>query len=73
MNLRKPAIIDRLHCPAFVFFHVAAVTDTFCARWRKTFFDIAMKIWIAPRPAGIVNAHRLVRFDLAVYGFRRRQ
>ena len=69
MRVRKPAIIDRLNFAPFVFLDIAAAAYPFCAQRRKSLRDIAMKIGIAPWPAGVVNAHRVVRPNIAVHRF----
>ena len=83
MFLGQVSIINRLNFTPVDFLHVATVEDPFGAQWRKALSDIAVKIWIAPGPARVVNAHRFVRNtygrdaratpDLAVQRFRRRE
>jgi hypothetical protein len=70
---RKVSIINWPNDSAFVFFHISALQDPIAARGRKPVYWIKSHAWIAPRAAGIVNAHRLVHFDLAIHRFRRRQ
>src|SRR6266404_7090573 len=69
MRVRKPAIIDRLNSAPFVFFDIATVPDPFCAQRRKTLCYVPLKIGIAPWPAGVINAHRVVRLNIAVHRF----
>src|SRR6266446_8060382 len=70
MRSGKVAIINRPNFAAGVFPDFPSPADPFRAQRRQTLFDVAMKIRIAPRAAGVVNAHRLVDFDLAANRFR---
>ena len=71
MLLGKISIINRPNDSSLVFLHVAAFANPFGAQGRQALRDIAVKIGIAPRAAGVVNAHWFVHFDLAVHRFRR--
>jgi hypothetical protein len=69
----KVSVIDWLNLSSFDFFHIASVPNPFCPeRWQPT-RDIDVYIRITPRAARVVNAHRLVDFDLAVHRLRRRE
>ena len=71
MLLGEVSIIDRRYLATDDFFYIAAVANPFRAQRRQTFGDIDMLIGVAPRAAGVVNADRLVHFDLAAHRFRR--
>src|SRR6266496_1498141 len=71
MRLGKIAIIDWPNHSAVIFFHISAGADPFRTQRWKTLFHVAAEIRIAPRPASIVNAHRLIRFNLSGDGLGR--
>src|SRR5207253_10090149 len=66
---RQIAIVRRRDRATRNGFHIAAGTDPFGAQRRQTLRNIAVKIRIAPRSAGVVNAHRLVYLNLATHRF----
>src|SRR5947208_16365157 len=57
----------------FTLFEIAANTDPFRAKCRHAFFNVATETRLAPGIAGVVNADRLVHFDLAVHRLGRRE
>src|SRR5207249_10488538 len=70
------SVINRPNDSPFDLFNIAAGANPFRAQRRQPLrnIDSPSRIGsIAPRPARIVNAHRLVHFDLAVHRFRRRE
>src|SRR5262245_5344826 len=69
MVFRKVSVINRFYWPAVVFRHIAARANPFGAQGRQSFLNRAGKIWIAPRPAGVINAYRFVHFDSTADGF----
>src|SRR5882724_5495441 len=73
MRFREVSIIDRLYRATDDFFHVSAIANPFCTQRWQTLFDVAGEVRITPRTAGVVNAHRLVYFDLAGHCFRWRE
>src|SRR5438094_8509722 len=71
MSFRKKTVVAKCRGPAANFFHIVAVANPFGAHRRKPLRDIASKIGIAPRTAGVVHAHRFVDFYFAVDRFCR--
>ncbi len=67
------AIIDRRDGATVDFLHIAAVANPFGAQRRQAFGYIDLLIGVAPRAARVVDADRLVHFDLAAHGFCRRE
>src|SRR5947208_14812182 len=72
-------IINWRDGPSFDLFDIAAITDPFRAQRRQALFNDPSRIGstaefrIAPGTARVVNADRLVHFDLAVHRLRRRE
>ena len=67
------AVIDRLNFAPVDFFHITAGGNPSRSQRREALGDVAAKIRIAPGTARIVHAHRLVQFEFAIHGFRRRE
>jgi hypothetical protein len=66
------SIIDWLDRPPIDFLHIGSLQDPIAAQGRKPLRWVMRHAWIAPWPAGVVNAHRLVYFNLAGHCFGRR-
>src|SRR6188472_2285372 len=73
MRLGQISVIDRLDDSSGDFFHIATLQDPIAAQGRKPLYWVKRHAWIAPWTASVVNAHRLVHFDLAVHRLRRRK
>src|SRR5437762_9029403 len=79
MLLGQISGVLRPHGASFAFYDVAARTDPFRAQRRQALFNDPSRIGssaefrIAPWAARVVNADRLVHFDLAVHRLRRRE
>ena len=73
MLFREIAVINRRDLPAFDFFDIAAVTNPFLPQCRQALLNITLKIWIAPRAAGVLNTHRLIALKAAAKIFGRRE
>ena len=76
MFLGEKAVVNRPNDSPFDLFNIGAGANPFRAQRRQPLRNIdspSRTGSIAPRPARIVNAHRLVGFDLAVHRFRRRE
>src|SRR5437899_5954162 len=67
------AIINWRDGPSFDFFDIAARENPVPAQWRQALFNVAIETRLAPRTAGVVNADRLVHFNLAVHRLGRRE
>src|SRR2546430_1476512 len=67
------AVINWRDGPSFDFFHVAARENPAPTHGRKPFNWVKRHAWIAPRTAGVVNADRLIHFDLAGHRLGRRE
>src|SRR5438132_356078 len=79
MLLRQISVVLRTNGASFDFFGIAAITDPFRAQRRQALFNDPSRIGstaefrIAPWAAGVVNADRLVHFNLAVHRLGRRE
>src|SRR5437588_7763568 len=69
MLLGQISVVLRTNGASFDFFDIAAITDPFRTQRRQAVFDVATETRIAPGTAGVVNAHRLVHFNLAGHCF----
>ncbi len=71
MFFRKKSVIDWFYFAALVRLDVLAFQNPFSSQWRQALNWVKRHAWIAPRTAGVVNADRLVYFDLARHRFGR--
>ncbi len=63
VGLREETVVARGDGAAVVFDHVGALQDPWLSQRRQALLDVAMESGIAPRPAGVVDADRVVRLD----------
>ena len=70
---REVAVVFRFDLAAIVLGNVPSPADPCLAQGRDTFARVAGKFRVAPWAAGVVDADRLVRLELAVEIFRRRE
>src|SRR6266545_7859043 len=73
MRFRQVSIINGLNDSSFDLVHISTFQDPIAAQGWKPLYWVKRHAWIAPRTARIINAHRLVYFDLAVHRFRQRE
>src|SRR6266480_18516 len=73
VHFRQIPVIARHDRSARDLFNVATRANPGRSQWRQTFFNLTIETVVAPRTAGVINAHRLVRLDLASYRLRRRK
>src|SRR5437016_12971248 len=73
MLLGQISVVLRTNGASFNFFDIAAITDPFRAQWRQALFNVAIETRLAPGTAGVINADRLVHFDLAAHRLGRRE
>jgi hypothetical protein len=62
-------VVLRLDLTAFVFLHVATIQNPFAPKRGQAVCNAATRALITPRPAGVINPDRLIRFDVAVETF----
>src|ERR1051325_11535996 len=79
MRNGEVSIVDWPNRAALDFFHIAAGENPISSQGRQALNWIERHgpsrtgTIVAPRPAGVINSHRLVDFDLAGHGFGRRE
>src|SRR5439155_21731699 len=73
VHFRQIPVIARHDRSASDLFNVATRANPGRSQWRQTFFNLTIETVVAPRTAGVINAHRVVRLDLATHGLRRRE
>src|SRR3989442_9438397 len=64
------SIITRLHLAALIFLNVVSTQNPFTTEGGQAIFDAAARVLIAPRSAGVINAHWLIGFYAAIEKFR---